>query len=115
MTPAELKNRVLRKLRILGSGQTASAERTAIVTDAYTSVYNRLKRKNLVTWALIGNIDDAVSDALITLVAYQACDDFHIPEQRILRLKVLADEAMTDLIDLMRPEYVSTHTRVPYF
>jgi hypothetical protein len=115
MTPAELKDRVLGKLRVLGAGQTAEAEDVFTVNEGYTSVYEQLKNQNLVTWSLTGDIPDKLATQIIKMVAYEVSDEFHIPEQRIQRLLIEADRALDDIRIKSAPEYVSTHTRVPYF
>lgn len=115
MTPEELKDRVLGKLRVLGVGQTASAEDNFTVNEGYVSVYNQLKDQNLVTWAIDGAIDDKFATQIIKMVAYEVSDEFHIPEQRIQRLLIESQMALDDIRYKAQPEYVSTHTRQPYY
>lgn len=49
-TSAELAADVLRRLGVTASGQSATAEDLDVVTDAYASIYPRLRMRGVAPW-----------------------------------------------------------------
>lgn len=66
-TKADLSTAVLRRLRILAAGETASAEDAALVEDEYDDTLEALREEGLVYWPNTGR-----STAEIPQVVFQA-------------------------------------------
>ena len=117
MTLADLKNRALKRLRVLAAGETAAAHVDDIVADAYTFVYNELNSdvEKLATWTSTGAIPDKVASYVIDLVVYQSADEFYVPEQRILRLEAKAEKSMKMIRRLQAKPYIPRHSAATYY
>ena len=68
-TLAELRNRTLQKLKVLGGGQVANAEDAALVDAIIPTVSEKLRDREICYW-----LDSAVPEAVFEdLAAYVAC------------------------------------------
>jgi hypothetical protein len=76
LTKAEIRNRVLQRMRVLGQGQTASAEEAAHVDQHIDLLHNELEARGLarigtLTWT-VDTIPDYVAEAYTAMAAFRA-------------------------------------------
>jgi hypothetical protein len=76
MTLVNLYRGVLDKLGVTAAGESAAPEDTQFVAGKYVSVWNQLKTRGLVSWAVDEPVPDEAADSLIRMVAYAAADEF---------------------------------------
>jgi len=74
-TLAQLRNRTLQKLKVLGAGEVANAEDAALVDDAIASVNEKLRDLEICFWA-DGEIPESVVEDLAVYVACHCASDF---------------------------------------
>lgn len=79
---ATIYNRALRRLKVLGRGQTANAEDTADMTEAYKEVYYWLDRRNLVSWDVTDAVPTEFVNDVVALIANSRLDEYSVPEAR---------------------------------
>ena len=115
MTLTELKNRALKRLRVLAAGETAPAYVDDIVAESYTSVYAELQEEGLVSWTSTGDIPNKIALHVGTLVVYESADEFSVPEPRMARLEVKAAKAMKQIRRLMATDYIPSHSEAVFY
>ena len=76
LTKAEIRNRVLQRMKVLGQGQIASAEEAAHVDQHIEFLHNELEARQLarigtLTWT-VDTIPDYLAEAYTIMVAYRA-------------------------------------------
>lgn len=74
-TLAELRNRVLQKLKVLQAGETAEAEDSALIEDIAASVNEKLRELSIAYWS-DSACPQAVLEDLATYIACHAADDY---------------------------------------
>lgn len=74
-TATDLRNRVLERLNIKAKSQPATAEDALVVDDAYVSIYDQLRKLELMPFA-IGAIPDWAQLPLVKYVAGQVAGEF---------------------------------------
>lgn len=85
-TAAQLADAVLKHLGIVGAGQSAAAEDTAIVTSAYASIYPQLRRHSLAPWGS-GAIEEEYQEPLAKYVAGEVAIKFGFSGARLAEFK----------------------------
>jgi hypothetical protein len=115
VTLAELKEKALKKLRVLSPSQSAPAYANTIVGDAYDSVYEQLKTEKLIYWGSSDDIPDDLAYQIIALVIFNSADEFHVPEPRLARLERQSLIAMKDIRRKTTPDYVPTTASPDYY
>lgn len=78
-TAAELAERVLRKLKVLGAVETASPEDLNVAMQAVTDAHNTLDGHRLLRWTL-QDIPKQVDLGYVLMAAYLCADDFVVPK-----------------------------------
>lgn len=78
-TPADIATRALRKLKVLGATETASAEDLALSTQSVTDAHNVWSGQGLTRWTL-DTIPQEVELAYVLMSAYLAAPDFVQPQ-----------------------------------
>jgi hypothetical protein len=78
-TPAELAVRVLRKLKVIGATETASAEDLQLATEGIHEAHQVLKNQSLAEWTL-QDIPQEVELSYALMGAYLKADDFVQPK-----------------------------------
>lgn len=117
-TKAQVRNRVLRKLKRLPLGGSPNANDAGIVEDAYDDVYAFLAEKNAVTWSSSDDIPSEAVRQIVKIVTYEVADDFlsKNDEARVQRYRVDAygadpdnpnGGAFADLVALAAVDYTS--------
>jgi hypothetical protein len=76
LTKAEIRNRVLQRMRVLGQGQTASAEEAAHVDQHIDFLHNELEARQLarigtLTWT-VDTIPDYLAEAYTIMAAFRS-------------------------------------------
>lgn len=86
--------RSLQRLGILASGETASAEDRALVVETYESLYEEIQARvgTRAYWSLGGDVPDELALQLATIVAYQLTDEFEVPMEKVMKLRVDAED-----------------------
>ena len=121
-TKQDIRNQVLRRLKVLPAGQTADSEDASIVETAYDNLHALLTEREVINW---GSSDDIPSEAvlpIVSLVADAVADEFLTKndEQRRIRLRLEAygqtgnAGAFSDLQRLIAVPYVSTPVEADY-
>lgn len=81
-----LVNRALQKLRVLGAGQTASAEDYKVVDDVVEPVLSELSTRSVYGYGNPDNIEDDAFEHLATCLAQASAPDFGLEPDDGLRL-----------------------------
>lgn len=92
-TVADLRNKVLKKLTIIGNGQTASADDSALVEDAINELHAELEERGLAYWGSVTEMTSAVIPHFISMVLPRVSPEFSKYEQ-IQELKADLSERM---------------------
>jgi hypothetical protein len=74
-TQAELATRVLRKLKVLGTGQTAEPEDQLIAEEKVSAVHASLKKDERVRWTL-QDIPEAACEPYVFMASFLAAPEF---------------------------------------
>ncbi len=122
-TKAQIRNKVLRKLKVLHANQSAPPDDATIVEDIYDEVYAYLSERNAVTW---GSSDDIPAEAVqfvVRIVAYESADEYLslMDESRYQRLKFEAygsddmSGAFGELVRLSAVDYVPLESEADYY
>lgn len=72
---AELATRVLRKIKVLGAGQTADAEDQLIAEQKVAAVHASLKKDERVRWTL-QDVPEAAEEAYVFMASFLAAPEF---------------------------------------
>jgi hypothetical protein len=122
-TKAQIRDKVLRKLKILRFGQAAFVEDATIVEDAYDELHAQLSEDNVITWGSTDDIPDEAVASIVKIVAYEVGDVFlgATEEVRYNRLRAEAygldgnSGAFGVLKSLASIDYVPTQTEATYY
>lgn len=125
-TKAQIRDKVLRKLKVLAFGQTATAEDADIVETAYDEVHALLSEKEVITWGSGDSIPDEAVRPIVKIVAFEVADDFlsSKDEGRYQRLRFeaygpnypdMTGGALAILQELAAVDYVPQPTEAEYF
>lgn len=98
-TKADLVKRILQNLRQLGAGSAPTAEDAEIVGEKLANIHAELAREGLTNdgagvWT-IDEVPDFAAEPYIVMASSACGDTFHVPENRIVRLRLEAVEART--------------------
>ncbi|MEW7987901.1 MAG: hypothetical protein AB2799_19110 [Candidatus Thiodiazotropha sp.] len=107
-TVNELRNKVLRKLKVLPKGQAAEAEDASIVEDAYLEKYEELTLKGTINYADSTDIPTEVVLSLVVVVAAELLDEFQLPSREAREIKNAVPEALRTLRRQVVPQYQSS-------
>lgn len=106
----ELIARALRKLGVVGAGQSPSAEDTQIVDDEIEPVMADLATRGVYSWGDPDQIDDDAFVHLATILANSVANDFGKPEDDGKRIYA---ESRLRLLDVQIPS--GQPLKVDYF
>lgn len=79
-TPSELATRALRKLKVIGATETASAEDLALMTQSVKDAHNVWSGQGITRWTL-DTIPQEVDLAYVLFAAFLAAPDFVQPQE----------------------------------
>lgn len=98
MTKTELYQAILRKLGVLGAGETPQSVDTDLCAEAYEAVCSELGISS-------GYIEDGTGSFLAIMCASDLSDDFQVEEQRVQRLYMQRAAAKREVLKLTTPQY----------
>jgi hypothetical protein len=113
-TSADLAEAVLRHLGILGAGQSASPEDTAVVTDAWPSLFRELRERGVAPWREEAIGVDA-QHAVKKWVAAEVMDPFHLDPAVEDRVRAAGERALQKLYLMARSHRTTRPIRVKYY
>jgi hypothetical protein len=96
LTKAQLRNRVLQHLGVLGAGQTANAEDADLVDEAIDAAHERLRKLGLVPFATSA-VPPWAQIPLRDFVAGDVAQAFGMSGQRLAEFKRTGDEGEREL------------------
>lgn len=96
-TKAEWATAALRRLLIVGAGQTASSEDLATAEQFADGLFAELRHRRLAVFPVTA-IPEWAQTAMCTLLSWRMAPEYGIGGERLLMLKAGADQAMRDLI-----------------
>jgi hypothetical protein len=79
MTKTDLYRRVLEDLRVVAVGESAPAEYVQLVAERYTSLYNTMVEKHIVSWGVTEDIPDEAALAVTAALAFVSATPFNKP------------------------------------
>ena len=79
-TPADIAVRALRKLKVIGATETASAEDLALMTQSVIDAHNVWTGQGITRWTL-DTIPQEVDLGYVLFAAYLAAPDFVQPQE----------------------------------
>lgn len=79
-TQSEIAERALRKLKVIGATETATAEDLSLALQSVTDAHNVLSGMGLLRWAE-DNIPNDVDFGYVLMTAYLMAPDFVQPQQ----------------------------------
>jgi hypothetical protein len=113
-TSDEIRDKALKRLGILSTGQTTQAEIKADLDAAYTEVYAALSARNLTNWDESEEIPDEYVWPLVALVAYARIDEYSVPNDRYQRIGRDWATALAEIRTLQASNVYKTPTAVYY-
>lgn len=88
LTKAEIRNRALRKLGVLGKGETPDTATAEDMDAAYDEVYARVEFENLAAWAENASVPDRFVPAMVNLCALARVTEESISDTRLNKLLI---------------------------
>lgn len=113
-TKAQIVDTAAQHLALLSEGTQLRAEYSADLTQAYTEVYAELQGLNLTTWASTANIPDEYARSVAMLVADARAVKYPQPQERYVRIKGEANEAM-HMIRKLQAKSIMGQTQIENF
>lgn len=122
-TKAEVRNKALRKIRVIESGQTPETDAATDVDATYDELHAYLSKENAAYWDLDEDIPDEAVPFVVVILASMIADEFAVEEMRSQRLHIRAfglegapdNGALGQLIELASNQYVSMPIEAEYF
>ncbi len=122
----ELRDKSLKKLRVLEEGETPTNEVIADVEAAYEEIHAYLSTQSAIGWDSDEDIPDEAVRPMVTVLAAEMADDFGVEEPRYQRLQMQAygpdgdknnitGGALATLIGLASGSYITTTIEADYF
>lgn len=103
MSPSELYETTLRKLGVLGAGETAESADVAIVTEAF----KQLAREMDIS---LSNVVGGTGLYLAEMLASDLSDDFQLDEMRLQRLLAKRESNRRNVMRIINGGYSTDHT-----
>lgn len=101
-TKADVAQRILEALGVLGAGQSPSAEDQNRVEERLQSEYDKLRSRGRAPWPITAVPDSALND-LVDFVAPRCASLFRVGPQQLQTLMMLAREAQHSLVRSVNP------------
>lgn len=122
-TAAEVRNKALRKVRVLEENDTPTTEMASDVDETYLELHAKLFEDNAVYWDSDEEVPTEAVLPIVKLLAAEIADEYGVDEARYQRLQIEAygiagtfnTGAYGTLIDLANNNYVSTVTTAEYY
>lgn len=110
-TLAQVRNKALRMLGVLGAGREASGPQDADMSAAYDEVYAELEELNLVEWANDQDVPARFVDSVVALVASRRVDEYGVSGERYQRIMGKAGSSEARIRRLLADDYVHNVTQ----
>lgn len=110
-TKAEIRQKVAKRLGLLGQGASLSAAIGADLDDAYDEVYDELESSGLTIWADTGSMPARCVDPFVDLCAARRITDYGVSNDRALRILQSERTALGRMKKHVATEYIPTSTR----
>lgn len=102
-TTAEIRNKALKRLGVLGRGQTARSEDTADLDAAYVELHAKLETDGLAPWgANTVDIPAEFVDDVVSLLAFSRADEYSLSQAKYQRLALAASRAVPNMRRLLQ-------------
>lgn len=105
-TKAEIRDRALRKLGVLATGQTADANAADLAGTAYDEIHAELTELGLAIWPLTAECPDRLSEHVANLVAYRLVNDFSVSSERYQRIVADSSRSESYIHRMINGEYL---------
>lgn len=103
-TVEEVRNKALKRLGVLGRGQTARSEDAADLDAAYIELHAYLENKNLAPWGdKTVDVPPEFVDPVVDLLANSRATEYSIPDkkyQRIIGRASIAESRMQEILQV---------------
>lgn len=100
-TTAEIRNKALKRLGILGRGQTARSEDAADLDAAYAELHAMLQVKGLTPWgSATADIPAQYVNDVVFLLAFWRADEYSVSPAKYQRISFGAAIAETNIREL---------------
>jgi len=93
-TATQVREKALKKLGVIATGQTTQAQISTDLDEAYVEVYAMLNALGLTTWDDDEDIPNEMVTPVVYLVAGIRKDEYSIPNDRYQRIKIDQDGAI---------------------
>lgn len=113
-TKATIRNKAVKKLGVLATGQTLPSEIAADLDEAYDEVYAALSAKNLTNDWESDDIPTEYVTPLVALVAFARADEYGIPNDRYQRIAGDVSRATAEIRELQESNVYKTPTATYY-
>lgn len=105
-TRAEIRDRVLRKLGVLATGQTADASAANIAETAYDEIHAELTEIGMAIWPIDDECPDRLSEHVSNLMAYRLVNDFSVSSERYQRIVADSSRSEQYISRMIKGEYI---------
>lgn len=106
VTRAQMANRILRRLGVLGTGQKAKSEDTSYALQAYDELYSQLEELGLAEWGATDDVPNEYVNDIVNWAAYNLIDDFKCSTQRYQRIQIASSRAEPNIRRIQSGEFV---------
>lgn len=117
-TKAEVRQRVGEDLGIVPIGQDLEAQDRLRIDAAFTEMYERLKARNIATFASAGPVPSHLVPSFCLLIESHLLVSYSVPESRYVRISTDAGPdgslALNTLAGLAFPSYESDNEEADY-
>lgn len=107
-TVAQIVDKALDRLGVLGTGQTSQSEDVERLTAAYNEVYAALSAKNLTTWDIDEQVPDEYVNPVVSMVAFARVDDYSVPDAKYQRITIANSAAIPEIRELQADNVYET-------
>ncbi|GEM_PF-2110481 len=120
-TKTQVRNRALRRLRVIEAGGTPSADEITDTELAYDELHAFLVTKEAVTWDSDEDVPEEAANHFTTMLCATIADEYASESQyRRLQIEAFGQEnvsqgALGELIDLARSDYTPVPTPAVYY
>lgn len=105
-TKAEIRDRALRKLGVLATGQTPDANAASLATTAYDEIHAELSSLGLAVWAATADCPEKLSEHVANLIAYRLVNDFSVSSERYQRIVADSSRSESYIHRMINGEYI---------
>lgn len=86
VSPAEIRNRALRRLGVIGWGETPDSTIADDMDQAYAEVFAHLEEANVSVWAIAADVPNGIVRPLVNLCALARSVEHKISELRLSKI-----------------------------